>query len=46
MLRVRYQHRRRAGSVALGVDNVGNYQYWNFHPYPQRTYVAELKFDL
>ncbi|WP_229262469.1 TonB-dependent receptor [Duganella radicis] len=33
-------------SVALGVDNLNNYQYWNFHPYPQRTYVAELKFDL
>ncbi len=33
-------------SVALGIDNLNNYQYWNFHPYPQRTYVAELKFDL
>jgi len=33
-------------SVALGVDNLNNYQYWNFHPYPQRTYFAELKFDL
>ena len=33
-------------SMALGVDNLNNYQYWNFHPYPQRTYVAELKFDL
>jgi iron complex outermembrane receptor protein len=33
-------------SVALGIDNLNNYKYWNFHPYPQRTYVAELKFDL
>jgi iron complex outermembrane recepter protein len=33
-------------SVALGVDNLNNYQYWNFHPYPQRSYSAELRFDL
>jgi iron complex outermembrane receptor protein len=36
----------RQWSVALGIDNLNNYKYWNFHPYPQRTYVAELKFDL
>jgi len=36
----------RQWSVAVGVDNLNNYKYWNFHPYPQRTYVAELKFDL
>ncbi|CDG83150.1 TonB-dependent receptor [Janthinobacterium agaricidamnosum] len=36
----------RQWSAALGIDNLNNYQYWNFHPYPQRTYVAELKFDL
>lgn len=33
-------------SAALGVDNLGERTYWNFHPYPQRTWVAELKFDL
>ena len=33
-------------SGALGIDNLNNYKYWNFHPYPQRTYSAELKFDL
>jgi iron complex outermembrane recepter protein len=33
-------------SAALGIDNLNNYQYWNFHPYPQRTYSAELGFDL
>ncbi|QNA99147.1 TonB-dependent receptor [Massilia sp. Se16.2.3] len=33
-------------SLAVGVDNLNNYLYWNFHPYPQRTYLAELKFDL
>lgn len=33
-------------SAAVGIDNLNNYQYWNFHPYPQRSYSAELKFDL
>ena len=33
-------------SAALGIDNLNNYKYWAFHPYPQRTVVAELKFDL
>lgn len=33
-------------SAAFGIDNLNNYQYWNFHPYPQRTYSAEVRFDL
>jgi len=33
-------------TAAFGVYNLNNYQYWNFHPYPQRTYSAELRFDL
>jgi iron complex outermembrane receptor protein len=33
-------------TAALGIENLNNYQYWNFHPYPQRTLVAELRFDL
>jgi iron complex outermembrane receptor protein len=36
----------REWSAAFGIDNLNNDRYWNFHPYPQRTYVAELKFDL
>ncbi|MDB5956769.1 TonB-dependent receptor [Ramlibacter sp.] len=44
-LRAVYQA-TKATSVAFGIDNVNNYQYWNFHPYPQRTYVAEMKVDL
>lgn len=44
-LRVRYQIDRQ-WSAAFGIDNANNYQYWNFHPYPQRTYSAELRFDL
>jgi iron complex outermembrane recepter protein len=27
-------------------NNLNNYKYWNFHPYPQRTYSAEIKIDL
>jgi iron complex outermembrane receptor protein len=44
-IRVRYQINRQ-WSAAVGIDNLNNYQYWNFHPYPQRSYSAELKFDL
>ncbi len=32
-------------SAAVGIDNANNYKYWNFHPYPQRSYTAEVKFD-
>jgi iron complex outermembrane receptor protein len=44
-VRVRYQISKQM-SMAVGIDNVNNYQFWNFHPYPQRTYMAELKIDL
>ncbi len=44
-VRVRYQINKQM-SMAVGIDNVNNYQFWNFHPYPQRTYMAELKIDL
>jgi iron complex outermembrane receptor protein len=33
-------------SAAAGIDNLNNDKYWNFHPYPQRSVHAELKFDL
>jgi iron complex outermembrane receptor protein len=42
-VRVRYQINRQ-WSAAVGIDNLNNYQYWNFHPYPQRTYMLEVKF--
>nr|ACX33909.1 putative TonB-dependent receptor [uncultured prokaryote AT3] len=44
-LRVHYKVNKQ-WSAAFGIDNLTNYQYWNFHPYPQRSYSAELKFDL
>jgi iron complex outermembrane receptor protein len=31
-------------SMAIGVDNVGNDRYFLFHPFPQRSYSAELGF--
>lgn len=44
-LRVRYRVDRH-WTASFGIDNVNNYQYWNFHPYPQRTYTFDLKWDL
>lgn len=44
-VRVRYQLSRQ-WSASVGIDNLNNYQYWNFHPYPQRTFMAELKYAL
>jgi iron complex outermembrane recepter protein len=44
-VRLRYRFDRQ-WSAAFGIDNLNNYQFWNFHPYPQRSYSAELKFDL
>jgi len=43
-VRLRWRPARR-WTVALGVDNLNDYKYWNFHPYPQRSYSAELKWD-
>jgi iron complex outermembrane recepter protein len=30
-------------TLAAGIDNVNNQKYWAFHPYPQRTYMADVK---
>ena len=42
--RVRYKYDNQT-TLAVGLDNLNNQRYWNFHPYPQRTVHAELKFD-
>ncbi len=42
--RLRYRHDPR-WSAALGVDNLTNRTYWNFHPYSQRTWTLELRYD-
>ncbi len=44
-LRVLYRFDKQ-WSAAFGIDNLNNDHYWNFHPYPQRSYTLELKFDL
>ena len=44
-LRLRWQITRQ-WSAAFGIDNLNNDRYWNFHPYPQRSYNTELKVDL
>ncbi|HSV45288.1 MAG TPA: TonB-dependent receptor, partial [Ramlibacter sp.] len=44
-LRARWQASRQL-SLAVGIDNLNNATYWNFHPYPQRSLHAELKVDL
>jgi iron complex outermembrane receptor protein len=33
-------------SASFGVDNLNNRKYFLYHPFPQRTYVASLKFRL
>jgi iron complex outermembrane receptor protein len=44
---VRFHYKvNKQWTAAFGVDNLNNYPYWNFHPYPQRTFMAELKVDL
>lgn len=35
----------RLARVSFGVDNLGNQKYYVFHPYPQRTFHAELRMD-
>ncbi|HTD04763.1 MAG TPA: TonB-dependent receptor [Undibacterium sp.] len=43
-VRVRYQLARQ-WSASIGIDNLNNAKYWAYHPYTQRTVMAELKFD-
>ena len=33
-------------SASVGIDDLNNEKYWAFHPYPQRTFLAELGYDL
>lgn len=43
--RVHYQLDKHWGG-ALGVDNLNNRKYFLYHPFPERTFYAELKYDL
>lgn len=42
--RVRYKIDKH-WSTAVGIDNLTNKDYFLFHPFPQRTLFAELKYD-
>ncbi len=43
----RFRYRFEKGwSAAIGVENLNNRKYFLFHPFPQRTVVAELRYDL
>jgi iron complex outermembrane receptor protein len=43
-VRVRYKIDRQ-WTASFSIDNLNNYQYWNFHPYPQRNYTFDLKWN-
>ena len=43
-VRVRYRHDTHL-SGAIGIDNLTNATYWNFHPYTQRTWSMEMRYD-
>ncbi|TDX67230.1 iron complex outermembrane receptor protein [Methylosinus sp. sav-2] len=32
-------------SFDFGIDNIGNYKYFLFHPFPQRTYTMSAKYE-
>ncbi len=36
----------RHWSASAGVDNFNDKTYWAFHPYPKRTFLAEVGYDL
>ncbi len=44
-VRVQYRIDKR-WKASAGIDNIGNRSYWAFHPYTQRTFNAELRYDL
>jgi len=43
-LRAKYQITKQV-SAAAGIDNVTDQQVWLFHPFPSRTYFAQLKYN-
>lgn len=42
--RAKYQLTKQL-TLSAGIDNITNEKYWLFHVFPQRTYIAELKFN-
>ena len=44
-LRAHYKYNDNL-EAAFGVDNVNNEKYYEYHPFPQRTFIGELKMKL
>jgi iron complex outermembrane receptor protein len=44
-VRLRYRFDKQ-WSASAGIDNLGNKKYWAYHPYTQRSFIAELQYDL
>jgi len=42
--KIRYKLNERF-SFSFGVDNLNNYKYFLFHPFPQRTFVLSAKYE-
>ncbi len=42
--KIHYKHDNH-WSFDFGVDNIGNYKYFLFHPFPQRTFVVAGKYE-
>lgn len=40
----KYRITKQLTAIA-GINNVNNEKYWIFHPFPQRTYFAQLRFN-
>jgi len=43
-LRAKYNITKQV-SASAGIDNVNNSEVWLYHPFPSRTYFAELKYN-
>lgn len=43
-LRTKYQVTKQV-SASVGIDNVNNSEVWLYHPFPSRTYFAQLKYN-
>ena len=43
-LHAKYQITKQV-SAAAGIDNVNNQEVWLFHPFPSRTYFAQIKYN-
>jgi iron complex outermembrane receptor protein len=42
--KMRYKVNERV-SFDFGIDNIGNYKYFLFHPFPQRTFIMSAKYE-